>query len=45
VIEGLKKLGVEAGKPFDPTKLDTAVLKGINEAPAEVKKQFVIDPY
>jgi hypothetical protein len=44
-IEKLRKLGVEAGRPFDPTKLDPAVLRGINEAPAEVWKQFVAGPY
>ena len=36
MIEALKKLGVEPGKPFDPTKLDPAILKGINQAPLEV---------
>jgi len=45
MIEALKKLGVEPGKPFDVTKLNPAILKGINEAPAEVNKQFVIGPY
>ena len=45
MIERLKKLGVEAGKPFDPTKLDPGILKGINEAPAEVNKKFVTGPY
>jgi len=45
MIEALKKLGVEAGKPFDPTKLDPGILKGINEAPAEVNKKFVTGPY
>jgi hypothetical protein len=33
MIEALKKLGVEPGKPLDTSKLDPAVLKGINEAP------------
>jgi len=45
MIEALKKLGVEPGKPLDASKLDPAVLKGINEAPAEVNKQFVVGPY
>jgi hypothetical protein len=45
MIERLKRLGVEAGKPFDPTKLDPAILNGINEAPAEVNKKFVTGPY
>jgi hypothetical protein len=45
MIEALRKLGVEAGKPFDPTKLDPGILKGINEAPAAVNKKFVTGPY
>jgi len=45
MIEGLRKLGVEPGKPFDPAKLDPGVLRGINEAPAEVNKKFVTGPY
>ena len=38
----LKRLGVEPGKPFAATKIDPAILKGINKAPAEVWKQFAI---
>lgn len=45
MIEALKKLGVEAGKPFDLSKLDPAILAGINKAPAEVNKQFLVGPY
>jgi hypothetical protein len=45
MIERLKHLGVEPGKPFDPMKLDPAVLDGINQAPAEVNKQFGVGPY
>jgi len=45
MIERLKRLGVEAGKPFDPSKLDPGILKGINEAPAEVNLKFVTGPY
>ncbi len=44
-IKRLKKLGVEPGKPFDPTKVDPDILKGINKAPWEVWKQFAIGPY
>jgi hypothetical protein len=44
-IERLKKLGVEPGKEFDSSKLDPAVLKGINAAPAEVWKRFATGPY
>jgi len=43
MIERLKKLGVEPGKPFDPTKLDPAILKGINKAPAEVFNNLLPD--
>jgi hypothetical protein len=45
MTEKLKKLGVESGKRFDPSKLDTAVLEGINKAPAEVWKQLAVGPY
>ena len=45
MVERLKRLGVEAGKLFDPRKLDPAILKGINEAPAEVNKKFLVGPY
>jgi len=45
MMERLKKLGVEAGKPFDPSKLAPGILKGINEAPAEVNLKFVTGPY
>jgi len=39
MLEKLKKLGVGPGK-FDSTKLDPALLKGINRAPAEVCLKF-----
>ncbi len=45
MIERLKKLGIEPGKEFDPSKLDPAVRKGINKAPFEVWKQFASGPY
>jgi hypothetical protein len=45
MIERLKRIGVEPGKEFDPSKLDPAVRKGINEAPAEVWKKFVTGPF
>lgn len=45
MIELLKKLGVEPGKPFDVTKLDPAILKGVNLAPFEVYKLFDEGPY
>ncbi|HEY3179879.1 MAG TPA: DUF1254 domain-containing protein [Casimicrobiaceae bacterium] len=33
MVEKMKKLGVVAGQPFDPSKLDAPTLEGINEAP------------
>ena len=45
MIEKLKKLGVEPGKEFDPTKIDPRVLKGINDAPAEVWMKLATGPY
>jgi hypothetical protein len=45
MIDLLKRLGVEPGKPFDATKLDPAVLKGINAAPFEVYKLFDVGPF
>jgi hypothetical protein len=44
-LEKLKKLGAEPGQPFDPTRIDPEIVKGINKAPAEVWKQFAIGPY
>jgi len=44
-VEALKKLGVEPGKSFDTSKLDPAILKGINLAPYEVYKLFDEGPY
>jgi hypothetical protein len=44
-IELLKKLGVEAGKPFDASKLNPDVLKGINVVPYEVNKLFEAGPF
>ena len=43
VIARLKKLGVEPGQPFDPSKVDPDILKGINKAPWEVWKLFALD--
>ena len=45
MVERLKKIGVEAGKPFDPTKLDAPVLAGINKVPAIAWEQFWVGPY
>ena len=40
-----QRLGVEPGKPFDPSKVDADILKGINKAPWEVWKLFAVGPY
>jgi hypothetical protein len=45
MVEGLKRLGVEPGKPFDATKADPAILDGINKAPAFVNMQFETGPF
>jgi hypothetical protein len=45
MIEKLEKLGVEPGKEFDPSKLDPKVLKGINDAPAEVWMKLATGAY
>jgi hypothetical protein len=45
MIDALKRLGVEPGKPFDPAKIDPAILQGINKAPAFVNMQFATGPY
>jgi hypothetical protein len=45
MVEKLRLLGVEAGKDFDPGKIDQQVRKGINEAPWNVWKQLAEGPY
>jgi hypothetical protein len=45
MIARLKKLGIEPGKEFDPGKLDPAVRKAINAAPAEIWNKFATGPY
>jgi len=45
MIERLKKIGVEAGKKFDPSKLDPAIRKGINQAPFMVWHKFATGPF
>jgi hypothetical protein len=45
MIEALKRLGVEPGKPFYAIKTDPAILEGINKAPAFVNMQFETGPY
>jgi len=45
MIGRLKTLGVEPGKPFDPTKLDAGTLVGINKVPTVAFQQFWSGPY
>lgn len=45
MIERLKRIGVEDGKPFDPTKLDPGIRKGINQAPFMVWHKFATGPF
>jgi hypothetical protein len=45
MLERLKKIGVEPGKDFDAGKLDPAIRKGIDEAPALVWMKFFVGPY
>lgn len=45
MIERLKRIGVEPGKEFDPSKLDPAIRKGINEAPFMVWHKFATGPF
>jgi len=43
--EKLKKIGIERDKDFDPNKIDPAIRKGIDEAPARVWMKFLAGPY
>lgn len=45
MVEKLKNLGVEPGKEFDASKLDQAVVRGINRAPATVWPKLAAGPY
>src|SRR5262249_10565761 len=45
ILAKLKKIGVEPGKEFDTSKLDPAIIKGLNRAPAEVWLKFQTAPY
>ena len=44
-VRRLELMGVEAGKEFDPDKIDQQVRKGINEAPWNVWKELAEGPY
>jgi hypothetical protein len=44
-LDRLKKIGIEPGKDWDPSKVDPAILKGLNEAPAQVWMKFAAGPY
>jgi hypothetical protein len=41
MVEKMKKLGIVAGQPFDPGKLDAPTLEGINEAPKATQDAMV----
>ncbi len=45
MIERLKRIGVEAGRPFDPSTLDPGIRKGINQAPFMVWHKFATGPF
>lgn len=45
MLEKLKRFGIEPGKEFDSSKLDPAIIKGLNRAPAEVWLKFATAPY
>ena len=42
-LEKLKKLGIEPGKPFDITKVDPEIAKGLNKAVKEVQIKLAED--
>lgn len=44
-IDKLRRIGIEVGKDFDPSKVDPDVLRGINRAPAEVWYKLETGPY
>jgi hypothetical protein len=45
MLEKLKKIGVEPGKDFDPSKLAPGIMKGLDRAPAEVWLKLQAGPY
>ncbi|MCW2084762.1 UNVERIFIED_ORG: hypothetical protein M2193_006937 [Bradyrhizobium japonicum] len=45
MLEKLKEIGIEPGKEFDTSKLDRAIIKGLNGAPGEVWLKFQEGPY
>ncbi|MBR0956305.1 DUF1254 domain-containing protein [Bradyrhizobium japonicum] len=40
MLEKLRRFGIEPGQEFDTSKLDPAIIKGLNEAPGEVWLKF-----
>lgn len=44
-LETLKKIGIEPGKDFDPSKLDPDILLGLNKAPGVVWMKFAQGVY
>jgi hypothetical protein len=45
MLEKLKKFGIEPGRDFDTGKLDPAIIKGLNKAPAEVWLKLQTAPF
>lgn len=45
MLEKLKRIGVEPGKPFNRSTVDPAILRGLNRAPPEVWLKFETGPY
>jgi hypothetical protein len=45
MLEKLKRIGIEPGKPFDRTTVEPAIMNGLNRAPPEVWLKFATGPY
>src|SRR5262249_12856535 len=45
MLEKLKRIGIEPGKPLDRSTTDPAILRGLNRVPAEVWFKFQTSPY
>ncbi|MFO1398128.1 MAG: DUF1254 domain-containing protein [Burkholderiales bacterium] len=45
MLQMLKRIGVEPGKPFDRTSVSPAIMRGLNRAPPQVWLKFETGPY
>jgi hypothetical protein len=45
MLEKLKRIGVEPGKPFDRSTVDPAIIRGLNRAPPDVWLRFQAAPH